>query len=321
MRRRSRLNEDVDAVRRPEISLYLPTFTDGPDHDWPATLELARAMDAAGADRLVVSDHVVFGENPDAYADPSVGGTKGGRQPTGPDGAWLEPLTVLTALAASTTRIRLGTSILLAALRRPAVLAKVLATLDVIAAGRVDLGVGVGWQREEYEACGLPFEGRGRLLDHTLEVCRALWTQQRVSYASAELKFDAIHQMPKPVQQGGIPLWISGTVNRAVARRIARFGSGWIPWGPAIVDLPGSIAAMRDAVRDAGGDPTDLQVQGTARIVKSADGAVDYEASMTVVPDLVAAGVTDFRIAAPLPKVGAAEALTRLVEAFRAATT
>lgn len=308
-------------MRRPELSLYLTTFTDGPEHDWPATVALARAMDAAGADRLVVSDHVVFGENFDAYADPSVGGTRGGRQPTGPDGAWLEPLTALTAIAASTTRIRLGTSILLAALRRPAVLAKVLATLDVISAGRVDIGVGVGWQREEYEACGLPFEGRGRLLDHTLEVCQALWTQQRAAYSSSELEFNAIHQMPKPVQQGGVPLWISGTVNRAVARRIARFGTGWIPWGPAIVDLPGSIAAMREAIRDAGGDPTDLQVQGTVRIVKGDDGASDYEASMAVVPDLVAAGVTDFRIAAPLPKVGVDESLTRLVDAFRAVTT
>ena len=206
-------------------------------------------MDAAGVDRVVVSDHVVFGENLDAYADPSIGGQAGGRQPTGPDGSWLEPLTVLTAIAATTTRIRLGTAILLAALRRPAVLAKQLATLDVLSDGRVDLGVGVGWQREEYEAAGLSFEDRGRLLDHTLEVCQTLWTQQRASYQSAELTFDGIHQMPKPVQPGGVPLWISGTVNNAVARRIARFGSGWIPWGPAYADIPGAIAAMKDKVR------------------------------------------------------------------------
>ena len=310
-------------MRAPELSLYLTTFTDGPHHDWPATLALAGAMDVAGADRLVVSDHVVFGENFAAYGDPSVGGTKGGRQPTGPDGAWLDPLTVLTAVAATTTRIRLGTSILLAALRRPAALAKQLATLDVISGGRLDVGVGVGWQREEYEACGLPFEARGRLLDHTLEVCQLLWTQQRASYASPELTFVDIHQMPKPFQREGIPLWISGTVNRAVARRIARFGSGWIPWGPAIVDLPGSIAAMRDAVRDAGGDPTDMQVQGTARIVKGDDGSPDFAASMAVVPDLVAAGVTDFRIAAPLPPdhERAVEVLGLLVAEFRAVTT
>ena len=133
----------------------------------------------------------------------------------------------------------------------------------------MDLGVGVGWQREEYEAAGLSFENRGRLLDHTLEVCQTLWTQQRASYQSAELTFEGIHQMPKPVQPGGVPLWISGTVNNAVARRIARFGSGWIPWGSAYADIPGAIAAMKDKVREFGGDPTDLQVQGVARVVQT----------------------------------------------------
>ncbi len=101
-----------------------------------------------------------------------------------PTAIWLEPLIFLTAVAATTTRIRLGTAMLLAALRRPAVLAKQLATMDVLSGGRVDLGVGVGWQREEYEAVGLSFEDRGRLLDHTLEVCQMLWTQQRAVYDS-----------------------------------------------------------------------------------------------------------------------------------------
>lgn len=309
-------------VTHPELSLYLTTFTDGPHHDWPATLESARAMDAAGVDRLVVSDHVVFGENFDAYADPSKGGQAGGRQPTGPDGAWLEPVTVLTAVAASTTRIRLGTCVLLAALRRPAVLAKQLATLDVVSNGRIDIGVGVGWQREEYDAAGLPFEGRGRLLDHTLEVCQVLWTQQRASYAAEELAFDAIHQMPKPVQPGGVPLWISGTVNKAVARRIARFGSGWIPWGPAIADPVGSIAAMKDAVAAAGGDPEGLQVQSAARAVKKSDGSLDYAATAAAVPALVEAGVTDIRVSTAVPQgyEPAVEFLTPLVDAFRAAT-
>lgn len=309
-------------MRTPELSLYLTTYSDAPQHDWRATLQLAQAMDTAGVDRLVVSDHLVFGENLDAYADPSLGGQAGGKQPTGPDGAWLEPLIVLTAIAATTTRIRLGTAILLAALRRPAVLAKQLATLDAISGGRVDLGVGVGWQREEYEAAGLSFKDRGRLLDHTLEVCQALWTQQRASYDSAELSFDNIHQMPKPLQPGGVPLWISGTVNNAVARRIARFGSGWIPWGPAYADIPGAIAAMKDKIVEFGGDPTDLQVQGVARVVKGDDGSIDYAASAAGVPALVEAGVTDVRFPASLTADPdrALEVMSSLVEAFRYAT-
>ncbi|UXA20823.1 TIGR03619 family F420-dependent LLM class oxidoreductase [Mycobacterium sp. SMC-4] len=301
--------------------MYLPVFSAEPTFNWPATLALARAMDTAGIDRVAVSDHVVFGENTDAYGDPSVGGTVGGVQPTGPDGAWLEPLSVLSAIAASTSRIRLSTAVLLAALRRPTVLAKQLATLDVISGGRLDVGVGVGWQREEYEACGLPFDRRGALLDHTLDVCRTLWTQRRASYESVVLSFDGIHQMPKPVQAGGLPLWISGTVNRAVARRIARFGVGWIPWGSALGDLPSAISEMKEAVREAGGNPTGLQVQGGTRVVKSGAG-IDYDATLEPVAALVAAGVTDFRMPLRVPERydEAVVFLTQFVDAFRTAT-
>ena len=174
----------------PQLSILLRTFSNDANHDWNVTLEMTRAMDAAGVDRVVVSDHLVFGENLDAYADPSIGGQEGGSQPTGPDGNWLEPVVFLTAVAATTTRIRLGTAVLLAALRRPAVLAKQFATMDVLSGGRVDVGVGVGWQREEYDAVGLPFEDRGRLLDHTLEVCQAAVdpTARRVLVAGTDLQ-------------------------------------------------------------------------------------------------------------------------------------
>ncbi|MGH3640700.1 MAG: TIGR03619 family F420-dependent LLM class oxidoreductase [Mycobacterium sp.] len=306
----------------PQISLQLRTFTDDPDHDWSATLGLARAMDVAGIDRVVVSDHVVFGETPEAYANPAVGGVAGGRQPTGPDGQWLEPLTVLTSISAITTRIRLGTAVLLAALRRPVVLAKEVATLDVLSGGRVDLGVGVGWQREEYDAAGLSFERRGRALDHTLEVCQTLWTQQRASYDAPELSFDGIHQMPKPLQHGGVPIWVSGTVNSAVARRLSRFGTGWIPWGPAVANPAAAITAMKDAIAGAGGQPAHLQVQGNAKTIKRADGSVDVEATVASAPPLVEAGVTDVRFTLSIPKGEhhATELLSELVGAFHAVT-
>jgi probable F420-dependent oxidoreductase len=309
-------------TRQPEVSLYLRTYSDDPDQDWNATLDLARAMDAVGVDRVVVSDHLVFGENLDAYGDPAIGGTAGGRQPTGPDGNWMEPLIFLTAVAATTSRIRLGTAILLAALRRPAVLAKQLATMDVLSGGRVDLGVGVGWQREEYEAVGLSFEDRGRLLDHTLEVCQTLWTQQCAVYDSPELTFDGIHQMPKPVQPGGVPVWISGTVNKRVARRLSRFGTRWIPWGADITNLEESVPAMKQAIEDVGGDPSDLQVQGTAVLAKTADGAIDTEASVASVSKQVAAGATDIRFGGSPPRdlAQATEQLSQLVSAFRELT-
>ena len=306
----------------PQLSLLLRTYSDDPDQDWKATLEMARVMDAAGVDRVMVSDHLVFGENLDAYGDPAIGGTLGGRQPTGPDGNWLEPLVFLTAAAATTSRIRLGMAILLAALRRPAVLAKQLATMDVLSGGRIDLGVGVGWQREEYDAVGLRFEDRGRLLDHTLEVCQTLWTQQRATYSSDELSFDGIHQMPKPLQPGGIPVWTSGTVNARVARRLAKFGTRWIPWGPAITNLDEAVPAMKQAIADAGGDPGGLEVQGAAPLVKNADGGIDADASVASVPAQVAAGATDIRFAVSPAKdpQQAAEGLSQLVRAFREVT-
>ena len=213
----------------PQISIGLTNWA-GPDFSgWDRLLDRGRTADQAGFDRVVVSDHVVLGENLEAYSRPELGGLEGGRQPTGPDGQWLEPLTVLSVLAGITNRVRLGTNILLAALRRPVVLAKATATLDVLSGGRLDLGVGVGWQREEYVAAGLEFERRGRLLDHTLEVCRALWSEAPASYDSSELSFEDVYCSPRPAGSSGIPLWISGTVNRRVARRLARFGAGWIP--------------------------------------------------------------------------------------------
>ena len=103
---------------------------------------------------------------------PEVGGLLGGSQPTGPDGPWLDPLvTIACHLTAVTTRVRYGTRILIAALRRPVVLAKMTATIDVLSCGRLELGVGVGWQREEYEAAGLSFQDRGQLLNQTKLKC------------------------------------------------------------------------------------------------------------------------------------------------------
>ena len=147
----------------PRLSISLTTYAADDPGSWDHFVDRARAADAAGVDQAVVSDHVVFGENLEAYGRPELGGSEGGKQPTGPDGLWLEPLTALTFVAGVTNQIRLGTNILLAALRRPVVLAKTAATLDVLSGGRLDLGVGVGWQREEYDAAGLDFDGRGAL--------------------------------------------------------------------------------------------------------------------------------------------------------------
>lgn len=305
----------------PQLSIPLQTFAADDPGSWQFILDRARAADAAGIDRLVVSDHVCYGENLEAYSRPELGGSAGGKQPTGPDGHWLEPLTMLTAVGAITTNIRLGTNILLAALRTPVVLAKQLSTMDVLTGGRLDIGIGVGWQKEEYDAAGLDYEARGRRLDHTIEVCQTLWRETRAAYSSPELTFEAIHQMPKPRQAGGVPIWVSGTVNKRVATRLTRFGSGWIPWGPAAADIATGIKEMREAVASVGGDPHGFGVVGNLRPVKGDDGAIDLAATMAAVPAMVEAGVTDVRAAIPVTNdaAEAADTYGRWVQAFRAA--
>ncbi len=286
---------------------------------WRPLLDQARAADAAGIDRLVVSDHVVFGENLDAYGDPKAGGLEGGRQPTGPDGHWLDPLVVLSMWAALTTHTRLMTGILIAGLRRPANLAKAAATLDVLSEGRLDLGVGVGWQKEEYEANGVPHAHRGARLDQTLELCQLLWQEQRASYEGDEVRFDGIHAMPKPLQTGGVPLWISGRLNDAVLARIVRFGSGWIPWGDDAHNPVAGLARIREALEAAGRSSEGFQVTSYLPVRFDAVGRVELEPSLAPVPAMIEAGITDFRATLPLPDdlSAATDFLAPVAQAFR----
>lgn len=306
----------------PQLSIMLRTYAAEDPGTWQPVLDLARAADAAGVDRVLMSDHVVFGEHLDAYARPESGGVEGGKQPTGPDGHWLEPLTTLSVICGMTSRVRLGTNILIAALRRPVVLAKAAATLDVLSSGRLDLGVGVGWQREEYEAAGVDFGTRGRQLDLTLEVCQTLWREPRAKVDLPGLAFEAIHMMPKPRQPGGVPIWVSGRLNERVARRLARFGCGWIPWGEDADDLAVSIPRMRDVVAAAGGDGDAMQVAGTLPAVWREDRSIDLDTTMERVLPLVDAGVTDFRARLPVPREydAAVEYLRGIAEVFHQAT-
>lgn len=301
------------------LVLRLTSFSAAPRHDWSDVIDMAVAADRAGIDRVMVSDHVVFGERLEEYARPELGGIAGGRQPTGPDGYWLEPMTLLSVIAGRTTRVRLGTGILQAALRRPAVLAKSAATLDVLSGGRLDLGVGVGWQREEYDAAGLRFEDRGQLLDECLAVCQALWRDSPASYATQTLHFGPVHSFPHPAQPDGVPVWVSGTLNPRVVGRIARFASGWIPWGEEMADPAAAIPRLRESLSALGRDPLSLRVLGRLPLRSGGDGKLDLGRTMDGVSSQVDAGVTDFALGGRVPDSAsaAAEVLPEVADAFR----
>ena len=284
----------------PRLSLYLQNFGQtGVDIERLA--RLAGNADVAGVHRVVVSDHVVFGDSLDAYADPKLGGLEGGRQPTGPDGWWLEPLAVLTFVAARTQRIRIGTSILLAALRRPAVLAKQLSTIDVISNGRLDVGVGVGWQREEYTACDLDFDRRGAHLDETLRVLTSLWSGHMGWTGPFAGESTEIHQFPRPRQvtadgEPQVPLWIAGTSRARTIDRVVRFGQGWIPWGADITDPTDGIVRLRRALGEAGRDPSELRVETRVNAPGLRSGQPDWAVFRREAERLHVAGVTDLRL-------------------------
>ena len=293
------------------LSLGLNNFaTAGSAPDWRrALITEARQAEAAGVDRVIVPDHVVMGEHLDAY--------DGGRFPTGSDGDWLEPLTVLSVLAGATERIRLGTGILIAALRRPVVLAKAAATLDVLSDGRLDLGVGVGWQRAEYDAAGLVFAERGALLDESLQVCRALWSGEAVTHRSERLSFERTWCRPAPLQPGGVPIWISGRMHPRTLARIVEHGAGWIPWVADQAAVAEGVAQIRVALAAAGREPESCAVRHHLALRGEA-GDLDVAATVAPVGSLLDSGVTDFHL------VGAADlraalptALPDLVAAFR----
>ncbi len=272
----------------PQLSIGVPNFGTWAGGDWRAMVDVARMVEDAGGDRVVVVDHLVMGPNTAAY--------RWGRFPTPPESPWLEPLTVLTAMAAVTSAVRLATGILIVPLRPAVLLAKTAATLDQISGGRLDLGVGFGWQREEYLAVGRSWDERGALLTDALEVCRALWNDTPAAVHATTIEFDDIYCEPKPVRAGGIPILVAGTLSARNVERIVRWGDGWIPiMGASGDDVAAGIVQLHGALAGAGRDADGLLVQ-TALPLARGDQGIDLEASFASAAPLAAAGATSFNV-------------------------
>ena len=271
----------------PRLTVGLPNYGAYLGGDaWRTLLDLAVAVERSGLDGVSVVDHVVMGSDVERYPY--------GRFPGGPEAPWLEPLTVLAAISGVTSRVELATAVLISPLRPAALLAKTAATLDQLSGGRLVLGVGTGWQEEEYRALGVDWELRHQLLDDQLAACAALWTGGPVDVDSATVGFEGIHCRPRPVRDAGVPFWIGGKLTDRNLGRIVRWGSGWIP---APVDGPAEVAAgvrrLREALTGAGRDPADVRVRVTPPAVRDEQGAVDVAASLAGADELLAAGGTD----------------------------
>jgi probable F420-dependent oxidoreductase len=252
-------------------------------------VESVVAAEAAGIDQVVITDHLAIGPRTDRYPY--------GPFPFPPEEPWPEPLTALAVMAGATRRIRLGTGVLIAPLRPALLLAKTLSTLDVLSGGRIDVGVGTGWQREEFEANGVPFEGRGARLDDVLGACRAIWTDSPASFTSPSVQFEDLYCEPRPLQPGGPPLWFGMALGPKTIDRITRFGSGWMPILSDAESLARGVETLRAAFEAAGRAPDELGVRGAPKPVTGKSGRGDLDATLDSIEPLLEAGATQISLA------------------------
>jgi probable F420-dependent oxidoreductase len=243
---------------------YLPTRGGCAEPD--ALQALVTRGEALGFASVMIADHVVF---PTAIAS-RYPYTVSGEFPGGGDA--LEQLTLMAFVAGCTRSLRLVTSVMILPYRNPVVTAKVLATIDVLSRGRVTVGVGVGWLREEFEALGAPdFEQRGSASDEYLQIFKALWTESPASFDGRFYRFASVRCLPQPVQKPHPPIWIGGH-SAAALRRVARHGDGWHPVGAnAAVPLrPAELRASLDELarltEREGRDPSRLTISFKAPV-------------------------------------------------------
>ncbi len=249
-----------------KFGIRMPVPPYGPIESGPYIARFAKLVEELGFESLWCIDHALM----HLEYDSKYPYKKGGRTPLPAEGSMPDPLIMLSYLAAHTEKIRLGTAMLVLPQRHPIILAKELATLDRYAEGRLTLGIGVGWVREEVDALAQNFGDRGRRCDEWIEILRTLWSQEIAEYSGKYFDFSGIVSSPKPAQEGGIPIMVGGHTDFA-ARRAGRYGNEFYPhWsveGPdpeAFYELRNS---MNEAAAKAGRDPADIGVTltGTTR--------------------------------------------------------
>ncbi len=216
--------------------------------------QLVLIAEAAGFDSVIAVEHVVIPTNYQTkypYNDT-------GRLPGGIDMPWPDPLAWLTYVGAITEKLKLVTGVLILPQRNPLVLAKHIATVDCLTNGRMELGVGVGWLREEFDALNIPFSRRGARVDEYIRVMRALWNDDDVSFQGDFISFEGMSCNPKP-KNGRVPIIIGGH-SRAAALRAARIGDGFFPATGAQTDMIPAIELVKKEAYLAGRDPSSIEI-------------------------------------------------------------
>ena len=231
------------------VAIFLTDETIGP-------AEVARLCEERGFDALFLPEHTHI---PRSRLTPWPGGGDLPRH------YWrsLDPFVALTAAAMVTTRLRLGTGVALVIQRDPIVLAKEVATLDHLSGGRVEFGVGAGWNRDEIENHGTPYDRRFGILRERVQAMKALWTQETATYEGRYVQFRDVTQWPKPVQQPHPPVWVGG-MGKRVFDRVLAYGDGWFPnWD---TDIEDRMAELQRRAEEAGRGRIPVTFFGAAEV-------------------------------------------------------
>ena len=203
---------------------------------------LSQFIESQGFESVWTFEHVMVPVEYESKYPYSKDGKMGG----GSDNPFLDPLIALTAVAAHTKTLRLGTGVNILSQANPLLLAKQAASLDVLSGGRFMLGAGIGWLREEFDAMGVPFERRGARYDDYVVAMRKVWSGEVVEHQSDFLNWSGFQSYPTPVQEGGIPIIVGGSKGKAF-ERIAKLGDGWF----APTNNAAGLAPMLDPLREA----------------------------------------------------------------------
>lgn len=231
-----------------KLGFHLPQV--GPLATPESLRQAAQVVEEVGFDSVWVSEHIVI---PRRQVTPYAR-TPTGQFPVPPDMPFLDPLATLLFVAACTERVQLGTSVCVLPMRNPVIIAKELASLDVLSEGRLIFGVGVGWWSEEFAMLGVPFERRGARTDEYIQLMKKLWTEDNPSFHGEFWQIEEVGFAPKPVQKPHPPIWVGGDVE-ATLRRAGRLGDAWhaIDFPPP--QLAEMYARVRGYAEEAGRDP------------------------------------------------------------------
>ena len=259
--------------------------------DLRSLVRIAVEAEAAGVDAVMLSEHVVLGPasgaggimgNPRDYAAP------GNQDPATP---WPDSIVLASAIAAATVRLRIALAAVIAPLRHPLLLAKQLATLDLLSEGRVVVQPTVSWHEEEYAALGVPFHQRGAILDEQLEVMAAAWRDTPAAYAGRHFAFSDVYLEPKPFRPEGPRMWFGGqSMHPALLRRLVRYGHGFHPFGSP---TPADLEQLRAAMAAAGRDFASLEMIGGIRgTFPDETSTADLAQAAEAIPGQLAQGYT-----------------------------